>query len=170
MWHIPRWSLKGKVALVTGATKGIGSSVADELVRLGARVVIVSRTEADVQRKTSELIVQHGKGAAIGCTADVSSASGRETVFEYVNLHVGHTLDILVNNVGSNIRKETTQYSEEEVSTIIDTNMLSFFHLTRCVREKIGCITITKKLYIWFNCWGGVFNSCTVSGTICNKF
>ncbi|EGD80516.1 cinnamyl-alcohol dehydrogenase family/CAD family [Salpingoeca rosetta] len=132
--HMPaaaRWSLSGKTALVTGATKGIGSSVADELARLGCRVVIVARTESDVEAKVSQIIKEHGAGTAVGCTADVSTSEGRERVVAFVNQNIGQSLDILINNAGFNIRKPTTEYTEEEVSSIVNTNMMSFFHLTR---------------------------------------
>jgi tropinone reductase I len=102
-----RWSLEGKVALVTGATKGIGLAIADELEGFGARVIRVARSNADVN-------------------ADVTVAADRRRMFEGLD-----RLDILVNNAGTNIRKKAADYEEGEYERIRETNQDSVFDVCR---------------------------------------
>jgi Tropinone reductase 1 len=102
-----RWTLEGKVALVTGATKGIGLAIANELESFGARVVRVARSNADVN-------------------ADVTVAADRRRMFEGLD-----RLDILVNNAGTNIRKKAADYEEGEYERIRETNQDSVFDVCR---------------------------------------
>lgn len=102
-----RWTLEGKTALVTGATKGIGLAISDELASFGARVIRVARSNADVD-------------------ADVTRAEDRRRIFAGLD-----RLDILVNNAGTNIRKKAVEYEEGEYERIRETNMDSVFDLCR---------------------------------------
>jgi len=102
-----RWSLEGKTALITGATKGIGLAVAEELARFGARVIRVARKDADIN-------------------ADVTRADDRKRIFE--NLE---RLDILINNAGMNIRKKAIDYEYDEYVKVRETNMDSAFEVSR---------------------------------------
>lgn len=56
--------------------------------------------------------------------------------------NVGQQLDILVNNVGTNVRKPTVDYSEEEVAHLLNTNLLSFFDLTKSVRARAAVVCL----------------------------
>src|SRR5262245_61440847 len=114
-----RWSLPGKVALVTGCTSGIGLAVADELIDFGATVIGVARTADRVEQWAADRGMR-------GVAADVASADDRARIFEGLD-----ALDILVNNAGTNIRKATTDYSHEEYGLIRETNMDSVFALCR---------------------------------------
>ncbi len=102
-----RWSLEGRTALVTGATKGIGLAIADELASFGARVIRVARSNADIN-------------------ADVTKAEGRRRIFEGLE-----RLDILVNNAGTNVRKKAIEYDSAEYEKVRETNMDSVFELCR---------------------------------------
>jgi Tropinone reductase 1 len=104
----PRWSLENKTALVTGATKGIGLAIANELASFGANVIRVARGEgADIQ-------------------ADVTKAADRTRLFEGID-----RLDILVNNAGTNIRKKAIDYTYDEYVRVRETNMDAVFELSR---------------------------------------
>lgn len=123
-----RWSLAGKSAVVTGATLGIGLAVAEELLALGAKVFVVAR---DAARLEAQLERWREEGASVeGLAADLSEAEGRRAVLRQIEETRG-ALDILVNNVGTNIRKTALDYSSEEYARIVSTNMTSAFELTR---------------------------------------
>src|SRR2546421_373139 len=123
-----RWSLAGKLALVTGATLGIGLAVAEEFLSLGATVLAVAR---DAARMEAQVERWRQSGArAEGLAADVSSAEGRSAVLRRLE-EFGAGLDILVNNVGTNVRKAAVEYTTEEYERIISTNLTSAFELTR---------------------------------------
>jgi Tropinone reductase 1 len=123
-----KWRLDGKTALVTGSTKGIGKAVAEELAGLGAEVYIVSRHRNEIDEQLKHMT---GKGfSAIGIQADVSLPGDREKLVSFVKETSGK-LDVLVNNVGTNIRKKSVEYSEEEFDHIFNTNLRSNFFLSQ---------------------------------------
>lgn len=123
-----RWTLKGKRALVTGATKGIGRAIADEFLGLGAEVAVSARNRSDIDRLTG--LWQKDGFSVHGFAADVSKPAERKTMAaEIENLWGG--LDILVNNAGTNIRKKTPAFSIEEYEFLMATNMTSTFELCR---------------------------------------
>ncbi len=122
------WTLKGKRALVTGGTKGIGRAIADEFLALGAKVTIVARTKGDVEALIKAWREQ--APAIDGIVADVSKASGVEEIVDALHRDSAR-LDILVNNAGTNIRKESLGYSREEFDFLVATNMTPAFELSR---------------------------------------
>lgn len=129
MTNIPNtWSLSGKTALITGATKGIGKAIANEFVRLGASVFLVGRDSKafDEMMALFELSVERLDGTV----ADISKPDERARLVENI-MNKGNSLDILVNNVGTNIRKKTTAYSDEEIEFIFQTNLKSAYDLSR---------------------------------------
>ncbi|MBZ0202617.1 MAG: SDR family oxidoreductase [Ignavibacteria bacterium] len=108
------WSLKGKKALVTGASKGIGKAAAGELESLGAEVFRVSRDF-------------RGTG---GMKCDVTVEKDRKKLFERISNDWGK-LDILVNNAGTNNRKHILDSSPQDYSELVDLNMTSVFEFCR---------------------------------------
>lgn len=120
-----RWSLAGKKAIVTGGSKGIGEAIVKELIELGAGVLAVARKQEDLEK----LAKQFSTNLHV-LAADVSAADGRESVSKWVKDN-WNALDILVNNVGTNIRKPTADYSAQEFNFILDTNLVSAFELNR---------------------------------------
>jgi tropinone reductase I len=119
------WRLDGKRALVTGGTKGIGRSIVEELARLGADVVFCARDGEDVANAAAST-------GARGIVADVTIASDRARL-----ITESGELDILVNNVGSNVRRSFTDYTDDEVRALIDLNLTSFLLLTRDARASL---------------------------------
>ncbi len=113
-----RWTLAGKTALITGATLGIGLAIAEELMRFGANVIGVAR---DVERLRQW---ERDHPGARGIAADVTK--DRTAIIEGVD-----RLDILINNAGTNIRKNAVDYEEDEYVRIRETNMDSVFDLCR---------------------------------------
>ncbi|KAG9453109.1 hypothetical protein H6P81_006013 [Aristolochia fimbriata] len=122
-----RWSLNGATALVTGGTRGIGHAIVKELAEFGASIHTCSRNETELERCLTEW---EGLGYKVtGSVCDLSSKAEREKLMEKVSSIFGGKLNILVNNVGTNIRKPTVEYSAEEFSIIMATNFESSYHL-----------------------------------------
>ena len=127
--HISRsWSLHAKRALVTGGTKGIGKAIALNLAHFGATVHIVARS-SDELAATKEDFEQEGYGIHTHA-CDVANASARAELIAHMKT-LDTPLHVLVNNVGTNIRKKTLEYSDDEVDTLMRTNLISAFDLTR---------------------------------------
>jgi Tropinone reductase 1 len=122
-----RWNLNNKKALVTGGTKGIGEAIVKEFIDLGAEVLVVSRNNEDFE-KLKSLLKDPDKLTYF--STDVSKISDIEKLADFVNTNWGK-LDILVNNVGTNIRKKTIEYSFDEFDKIIHTNLRSAFELSK---------------------------------------
>lgn len=122
------WNLEGKTALITGSTYGIGWSIAEEMAKLGAAIFIVSRTVEKVKLCVETLT---GMGAEVeGFALDVAKSEDRKHLFNQISQKKGG-LDILVNNVGTNIRKKSIEYSFDEYQQIMNTNMNSNFEISR---------------------------------------
>ncbi len=120
------WNLSHKRALVTGGTKGIGQAIVRQFLDLGASVFIVARDNALLQ---SQLALYQQRGhSVIGLALDLTRPGAANTLAEAVQDQCGG-LDILVNNVGTNIRKPTADYTDAEYDQIMDTNLRSVFAL-----------------------------------------
>ncbi|NJM72191.1 MAG: SDR family oxidoreductase [Scytonema sp. RU_4_4] len=122
------WTLTGKKALITGATKGIGLAIAQEFLSLGAEIIIVARDAQAIKQQLENWQLQGWK--AYGIAADVATSDGRQAIIEQVNQTLGG-LDILVNNVGTNIRKKALEYTQQEYEHIFQTNLTSTFEMCR---------------------------------------
>ncbi|XP_062171693.1 tropinone reductase homolog At5g06060-like [Alnus glutinosa] len=124
-----RWSLKGTTALVTGGTKGIGYAIVEELAGLGATVHTCSRNEVDVNKCVREW---EGKGFQVtGSVCDLSSRPQREELINTVSHQFHGKLNILINNVGTNIPKPTLEVTAQDFSFIMSTNLESAYHLSQ---------------------------------------
>lgn len=122
-----RWSLNGMTALVTGGTRGIGHAIVSDLVAFGASVHTCSRTETELNKCLQEWQSQGFK--VTGSVCDVTSPPQREKLIQDVASTFNGKLNIFVNNVGTNFRKPTIEYSAEEYSTLMTVNLDSSFHL-----------------------------------------
>ncbi|MEO8588757.1 MAG: SDR family oxidoreductase [Flavobacteriales bacterium] len=109
------WDLRGKRALVTGGTRGIGAATVAELEALGAEVMFAARTAHTDPRSVQ---------------ADVTEPTGRARIVEAIEQRWG-ALDILVNNAGMNIRKPWVELTSEEQALVIGTNLLGPADLAR---------------------------------------
>jgi len=120
------WSLENKTALVTGGSKGIGLAIVNEFLSLGAEVFFAARTQSDVLK----IINSHKEKNLHGIIADVSADEGRKKVYHIIKTRA-KKLDFLVNNVGTNIRKKSIEYTSEEYDKIMNTNLKASFELTK---------------------------------------
>jgi Tropinone reductase 1 len=120
------WRLDGKIAVVTGGSKGIGLGVVRTLLDLGAQVVSVARDPGVLAESITALKTE----AVDSFAADVSQEDQRARLIDYVQEKHGR-LDIVVSNVGTNIRKAIGDYTTEEIAFIFNTNLLSSLDLVR---------------------------------------
>jgi NAD(P)-dependent dehydrogenase (short-subunit alcohol dehydrogenase family) len=120
--------LSGRTAVITGASRGLGKSMAEALSEAGAQVALVAR---DVKRLESvrDGITERGGTAAV-FVADVTREDEVATVTRAVVKRFGHA-QILINNAGINIRKELVDFSLEEFRSVVDSSLISTFLMSR---------------------------------------
>ncbi|WVZ02213.1 hypothetical protein V8G54_023019 [Vigna mungo] len=146
-----RWSLQGMTALVTGGSKGIGYAIVEELAQLGATVHTCSRNEAELNESLKEW---NTKGYRVtGSVCDVASRIDREELIARVSSQFNGKLNILVNNVGTNIQKQTLDFTAEDFAFLMNTNLESCFHLSQLAhpllkasQAAIAMNQVTKNL------------------------
>ncbi len=131
-----RWRLDGQTALVTGASKGIGLACARELAGFGADVLLVAREEAQLDAARAELEEDFPGRRIAALAADLAEHEQRLEVFDWIADLGG--LNVLVNNVGTNLRKKTLEYAEAEYRTLIETNLVSAFEMCRLAHPMLA--------------------------------
>ncbi|MBW1780917.1 MAG: glucose 1-dehydrogenase [Deltaproteobacteria bacterium] len=124
------FDLTGKVAMVTGSTRGLGEVEAMALAKAGADVAVCGRAESDLKR-VSGAIKDLGRDSK-GFVFEVTS---KESVHEGVNKILDHfgRVDILVNNAGTNYRVPILEYPEDKWDLIINTNLKSYYLVAQAV-------------------------------------
>src|SRR5437762_192173 len=125
-------NLNGKVAIVTGGTKGIGRGIAEALVREGLNVCISARSRSEIDITVGELLAL-GKGRATGIVADVCNYAQVKSLFELTAIEFGG-IDVLVNNAGIGMFKTVEETTPEDFRAILETNLFGVFY---CCHEVI---------------------------------
>lgn len=125
-----RWDLAGKKCLITGGTKGLGLACVKEFLELGADVLFTARDQEALTSLQGTLATSYGKARVHGFAADVSTKQGRELLVAHAK-ELWPSIDVLINNVGTNIRKPVSEASEEEYHTMVNTNQTSAFFLCK---------------------------------------
>jgi 3-oxoacyl-[acyl-carrier protein] reductase len=120
--------LKGKVAIVTGSTRGIGRAIVEQLASSGSNVVISARHEADC-RAAAEQVSSLGGGKALGIVCDVRSNADCERLITETTAAFGR-LDILVNNAGIGGFQNVIDMTPERWDAVVGTNLNSLFYCT----------------------------------------
>jgi NAD(P)-dependent dehydrogenase (short-subunit alcohol dehydrogenase family) len=120
--------LSKKIAVVTGATKGIGRAIAESLVTAGARVVITARHEDEIARAVSQLNAL-GPGSATGHVCDVRNYDQVKSIFAKLD-----GVDILINNAGIGLFGTVESMSVEDFRAVLETNVFGVFY---CCHEAI---------------------------------
>jgi len=124
-----RWTLKGKTAVCTGGTKGLGRAIVEELASLGASVYTCARSSEDLVAAITDW---KGRGLDVsGIACDVSKSEGRQALLQGMETAFKGKLDILVNNVGTNIRNPTEKFTEADYMKVMSTNLESAFFVTQ---------------------------------------
>ena len=147
-------SLQGKVALVTGASRGIGQAIALELGRQGA-VVIGTATSPSGAEKIAEYLKSNGIEGA-GLVLDVSNDESVASTLEHIQQHLGQPL-ILVNNAGITRDNLMLRMKDDEWFDVINTNLNSLYRLSKAVLRGM-----TKAR------WGRIINIGSVVGAMGN--
>lgn len=138
------WRLDGKFAVVTGGSKGIGLATVSELLRRGASVLSVARENETLVASVREWQKQGLPVSTVA--ADVSTEEGRSRVLATANDQF-HQVDVLVSNVGTNIRKGIESYASEEIVHILNTNLVASIEL---VRGALPLLKIGKNSSVIF--------------------
>jgi NAD(P)-dependent dehydrogenase (short-subunit alcohol dehydrogenase family) len=131
---LPNLSLKGKVALVTGGSRGIGKGIALMFAEAGADVAICSR-HLDELEVAAEEIRKLGR-RALAVRADVTVKADVDNLIEKTVAEFGG-IDILVNNAGTVIVKPLPEYAEEDWDRVLNTNLKSCYLCARAVSLKM---------------------------------
>ncbi|MGZ4755649.1 MAG: SDR family oxidoreductase [Acidimicrobiia bacterium] len=127
------FSIRGKVAVVTGGTRGIGLMIAEAYVRAGAKVYVSSR-KADVVAETERALSEHGE--CIGIPADLSTEAECRRLAAEIRTREDR-LHILVNNAGATWGAPLDDYDDAAWDRVLDLNVKGVFHLTRFLRPQL---------------------------------
>jgi NAD(P)-dependent dehydrogenase (short-subunit alcohol dehydrogenase family) len=128
------FDLSGRVAMVTGATRGLGESAALALAKAGADVAVCGRNQDDLDR-VSRAIGGLGRSSQ-GFSLDVLNKSKVQATVAEIMERFGR-IDILVNNAGVNHRQPVLEYPEEAWDLIIDTNLKGYFLVAQAVAPQM---------------------------------
>jgi NAD(P)-dependent dehydrogenase (short-subunit alcohol dehydrogenase family) len=128
------FQIKGKLALVTGSTSGIGKAIAAKLLQEGAQVIINSRSQERVDMVTQEFQAI-GTGTVYGVVSDIGTAAGAEHLSNAAQA-IGN-VDILVNNVGYFEYKPFFEVTDSEWAKLFDLNVMSGVWLTRALMPRM---------------------------------
>ena len=146
--------LSGRVAIVTGSSRGIGRGIAGRLVEEGVNVVFCARGAADLETAVESA---RGSGAARGIVADVSTAEGAAAVVEGALSAFGG-LDIVVNNVGGSGARSFDEMDADDLEAVLGKNVFPALHVSRAalpaLRERGGGV-IAMIASIWGREGGG---------------
>ncbi len=125
-------NLKGEVALVTGASRGIGAAIADELAAQGATVIGTATSESGAKAIGERLAARGGHGRVL----DVSDAASVEALIDGIGKEIG-AISILVNNAGITRDNLLMRMKEEDWQAILDTNLTSVYRTSKAVMRSM---------------------------------
>jgi NAD(P)-dependent dehydrogenase (short-subunit alcohol dehydrogenase family) len=142
------FDLTGKVAIVTGAGRGLGKAIALGLAQHGADVVAVSRTLSEVEKTAAE-VTAHGR-KALALKVDTSVKADVDAMVARTVQAWGH-VDVLVNNAGIDIIKPAVDYTEAEWDQVLDVNLKGYFLCAQAagrqmIRQGRGSIAMNSSI------------------------
>jgi len=159
-----QFNLDGKVAIITGSSRGIGKSTAEELAANGGKVVISSRKQGPCDEVAAAINAKHGEGTAISVPANISSKDDLQNLVDETRKAFGR-IDVLVCNAASNPHfGPMSTIEDEKFRKILDNNILSNHWLIQMVAPEMkergeGSIIIVSSI-------GGLKGSVDI-GTYC---
>lgn len=122
------FTLTNKNALITGGSKGIGKATVELFLELGANIIFTARNKSEVEKLEAELKLKYKN--VRGIVADVTNSEDLKKLKTRIETSWGK-LDVLVNNAGTNIRKPTLEFSNDEYQTVLDTNVKAPFNISK---------------------------------------
>ena len=131
--------LKNKIALVTGAGKGLGKACAIALAEAGAKVIILSRTKSDLVNVNK--IIKRTKGSSLSFVCDVTKTEEFKKILNKIS-----RLDILVNNAGNNRPEHFTKVKQENMEYLTNLNMRAAFNVAQLCSKKMVQAKNRKKI------------------------
>ena len=142
--------LKGKVAIVTGGTRGIGLAIVRTFLQNGARVALFGSRRETVENALSELKRENADRQVVGAWPDLTDFAAVKAAVDSVAQELG-TPDILVNNAGISAREPLSEYTPESFKKIMDLNVTAVFNGCKAVeplmrRAGRGCIINTSSM------------------------
>jgi NAD(P)-dependent dehydrogenase (short-subunit alcohol dehydrogenase family) len=150
-FSMPLFSLNGKVAIITGSSRGIGRAIAERMAEHGARVVISSRN-AEARREVAEILdARHGEGTALAIPANISLKGDLQNLVEQTRARWGR-IDILVCNAASNPHYGSmATLTDEQFRKILDNNVIANHWLIQMVlpemiERKDGVVIIVSSV------------------------
>ncbi|KAL3512396.1 hypothetical protein ACH5RR_025113 [Cinchona calisaya] len=141
-----RWCLSGMTALVTGGTRGIGRATVEELAELGATVHTFSRKETELNERLHEWSLKGFK--VTGSICDASSRDQRTELIQKVSSIFTGKLNILINNVGTYMRKPAADFTAEEYHMIMSTNLESCYHFSQLAYPLLKASGIGNIVFV----------------------
>ncbi len=129
-WKLPSFRLDGRVALVTGASAGLGAGIAMGFAEAGAEVVIMARTQSALDDIVAKITARGGKATAIAC--DVTDTAALRAAISGMP-----RLDILVNNAGTNFPEPIVDVSDEHLDIMLDLNVKSVYVAAQAAVRKM---------------------------------
>ncbi len=145
-------SLDGKVALVTGASRGIGRAIALSLAAAGADCVVTATTQPNADKVAREIAARGGKALPLGC--DVGRPGDVRRLVDAVH-SVFRGIDILVNNAGIIHRAPLAELTDADFDRVLAVNLSGPFYLSR----RLAPLMVKRR-------WGRIINISSISGTI----
>ncbi|CAB4406632.1 unnamed protein product [Rhizophagus irregularis] len=133
------FSLKGKVALVTGGGTGLGKSISKAFVKNGAKVYIASRKQKNLEEAAAELNSLGGPGECIPITADITIKEECEKIANKISEKENGKLDILINNSGTSWPTPLKEVPEKVWDKVYRLNVISVYYMTN------ACLPLLEK-------------------------
>ena len=151
------FSLKDKVAIVIGGTKGIGLGIARGLSRSGARVAVASRHDEDCQSIARAITEETGM-EAMGMATDVTCVEDVQRLFDATVQRFGR-LDIVVTSAGVNVRKDTVDFTEKDWDTVQDVQLKGAFFACQAA----------GRYFIEHGVKGKIINVCSIDAFVVSR-
>ena len=127
--------LQGQVAIVTGASSGLGVRFAQVLAQAGARVALVARRKERLESLVAAIAAEGGVAAAFAC--DVTDATQIAPLVDDIEKHFGQPAQILVNNAGTAITRKTVDITLAEIDHMINLNFRAPYVLAKAVGSRL---------------------------------